>query len=81
MTVAIIVGFCVLLLILAFFLPRLSHRVQRGGDKTLAVGQRAGGKAAPGPLGRLWSKTFGYQRKAVNKSGETGRRARGRTPV
>jgi hypothetical protein len=80
MTIAIIVGFCVLLLILAFLLPRLSRPVQRGGDRTLAVGQRAGGKA-PGPIGRLFSKAFGFQRRAVSKSGSTGRRARGRTPV
>ena len=81
MTVAIIVGFCVLLLILAFLVPRLSRPVQRGGDKTLSVGQRAGSKAAPGPLGRWWSKAFGWQRRAVSKSGNTGRRARRRSPM
>ena len=80
MTVAIVIGFCVLLLVLAFLVPRLSRPVERGGDRTLAVGQRAGGKA-PGPIGRMLSKGFGFQRKAVNKSGSTGRRARGRSPL
>ena len=80
MTIAIVVGFCVLLLVLAFLVPRLSRPVERGGDRTLAVGQRAGGKA-PGPIGRLISRGFGAQRKAVNKSGSSGRKARGRTPL
>ena len=47
MTIAIIVVVCIILAILAFLLPRLSHGPQRGVDKTLSVGQRAGG-SAPG---------------------------------
>ena len=80
MTIAIIVGVCIVLLVLAFLLPRLSRGPQRGVDRTLGVGQRAGGKA-PGPLGRLFSKSFGTSRKATNKSASTGRRARGKTPL
>jgi len=80
MTIAIIVGVCIVLLVLAFLLPRLSSGPQRGVDRTLGVGQRAGGKA-PGPLGRLFSKSFGTSRKATNKSASTGRRARGKTPL
>ena len=53
---------------LAFLLPRLSRPVQNAGDRTLGVGQRAGGKA-PGLIGRLFSKSFGTSRRAVNKSG------------
>jgi hypothetical protein len=80
MYIAIIVGVCLVLLVLAFLLPRLSSGPQRGVDRTLGVGQRAGGKA-PGPIGRLFSKSFGSSRKATNKSASTGRRARGKLPL
>ncbi|MEA2331252.1 MAG: hypothetical protein QOH58_1390 [Thermoleophilaceae bacterium] len=80
MTIAIIVGVCILLLILGFLVPRLSHGPQRGVDRTLGLGQRAGGQA-PGILGRLFSKSFGTSRKAANKSASTGRRGRGKLPL
>lgn len=80
MTILVIVAVCIVLLVLAFLLPRLSIWPQQGVDKTLGVGQRAGGKA-PGPLGKLFSKMFGTSRKATNKSASTGRKARGKTPV
>jgi len=80
MTIAIIVAVCVVLLVLAFLMPRLSAGPQRGVDGTLGAGQRAGGKA-PGLLGRLFSKSFGTSRKATNKSASTGRRARGKMPL
>jgi hypothetical protein len=80
MTIAIIVALCVILLILGFLVPRLSRGPQRGVDRTLGVGQRAGGKA-PGPIGRLFSTAFGTSRKATNKSASTGRRARGKMPL
>jgi Family of unknown function (DUF6411) len=80
MTIAIIVGICVLLLVLGFLVPRLSRGPQRGVDSTLGVGQRAGGKA-PGPLGRLFSKSFGRSRKATNRSASTGRKGRGKLPL
>ena len=80
MTIAAIAGACVLLLVLAFLVPRLSRGPQRGVDRTLGVGQRAGGKA-PGPIGRLFSKSFGTSRRATNKSAEAGRRGRGKLPV
>ena len=80
MTIAAIVAVCVVLLVLAFLVPRLSRGPQRGVDGTLGVGQRAGGKA-PGPLGRLFSKSFGTSRKATNKSASTGRKARGKLPL
>jgi hypothetical protein len=38
--------------------------------------ERTGGKA-PGPIGTLFSKSFGTSRKATNKSASTGRKARG----
>jgi hypothetical protein len=80
MTIAIIVAVCVVLLVLAFLMPRLSNHPQRGVDKTLGVGQRAGGKA-PGPIGRLFSKSFGTSRKATNKSASKGRETRGKLPL
>jgi hypothetical protein len=80
MTIAVIVGICVVLLILGFLLPRLSRHPQRGVDRTLGVGQRAGGKA-PGPLGRLFQKAFGTSRNATNKSAATGRRGREKLPL
>ena len=80
MVVGGIIAFCVLILILAFLLPRLSRPVQSAGDRTLGTFQRAGG-TAPGPLGRLFSKSFGKSRQAVAKSGSAGRRGRGKMPV
>ncbi len=80
MTIGIIIAVCIILLILAFLLPRLSRHPQRGVDRTLGVGQQAGGKA-PGPIGRLFSKSFGMSRRATNKSAETGRKGRGKMPL
>jgi len=78
--IGIVAGVCVLLLILAFLVPRLSRGPQKGVDRTLGVGQRAGGKA-PGPIGKLLSKPFSSSRKATNKSASAGRKGRGKTPV
>ena len=80
MTIAIIVVVCIVLAILAFLLPKLSRHPQRGVDKTLSVGQRAGG-SAPGPLGRLFQKPFSSSRKATNKSASKGREARDKMPL
>jgi hypothetical protein len=79
MTLAIIIGICVLLLILGFLVPRLSRGPQRGVDRTLGVGQRAGGRA-PGVFGRLFSKSFGTSRRATNKSASAGRSGRRKLP-
>lgn len=80
MVIAAIVGICVLLLVLAFLLPRLSRHPQRGVNRALGEGARAGGKA-PGPLGRLLRKPFDKSNRAANKSASTGRRARGKLPL
>jgi Family of unknown function (DUF6411) len=80
MTVAVIVVVCLVLLVLAFLLPRLSRYPQRGVDRTLGAGQSAGGKA-PGPLGRLLQKGFGTSRRATNKSASAGRRGREKLPL
>ena len=79
MTIAVIAGVCVLLLVLGFLVPRLSNHAHRGADKPMAVGQRAGGKA-PGPIGRLFSKSFGSSRRAASKSHSTGQKARSKLP-
>ncbi|HEX2084915.1 MAG TPA: DUF6411 family protein [Solirubrobacteraceae bacterium] len=80
MTIAIVAGFCVLLLVLAFLAPRLSRHVERGGQAPLGLGRRAGGKA-PGPLGRLLRKPFESGQRAISKSGSAGRRGRGKLPL
>jgi hypothetical protein len=79
MTVLVIVGVCILLLILGFLAPRLSHKPQRGVDRTLTAGQRGASKA-PGPLGRLLQKPFSSSRKAADRSASTGRRGRSKLP-
>jgi len=80
MTIAIIAGFCVLLLVLAFLAPKLSTYFERAGDKPLSLGQRAGSEA-PGRLGRWLQKPFSSGRKAVHKSGSTGRKERAKSPL
>lgn len=79
MVIGIVVGICVLLLILGFLVPRLSNHAKRGTDKGFSLGQRAGGKA-PGPIGRLLSKSFGKSRRATDKSHAAGKRARSKAP-
>lgn len=80
MTIVVIAGICVVLLILAFLVPRLSHGPQRGVDRTLGAGQ-SGASKAPGFLGRLLQKPFGHSRKATNKSASKGREARRKAPL
>ncbi|MDX2524335.1 DUF6411 family protein [Streptomyces europaeiscabiei] len=79
MIVAAVVGVCVVLAVLAFFVPRLSRHPERGTQRSLGAGSRAGGKA-PGVLGRLLSKPFRTSSRAVSRSGSAGRRTRGRMP-
>ena len=80
MTIVVIAVVCVVLLVLAFLLPRLSHGPQKGVDRSLGAGQRAGAKA-PGFLGRLLQKPFSSSRKATNKSASLGRRGRDKAPL
>jgi hypothetical protein len=80
MLIALIVAVCVVLLVLAFLLPRLSSHPQRGVDRTLGAGQSAA-SAAPGFLGRWLQKPFGSSRRATNRSASAGRRARGKMPL
>jgi hypothetical protein len=79
MTIAAIIVFCVLLLILAFLLPRLSHGPERAGSRAAGAPTKATGKA-PGRLGEWLSKPFRSSQKAIHKSGSTGRKGRGKMP-
>jgi hypothetical protein len=80
MIIAIVAGFCVLILILAFVAPRISRHPERGGQKVLGLGGRGAGKA-PGPIGRFARKPFDSSQKAVSKSGSTGRKGRSKLPL
>jgi hypothetical protein len=80
MTIAVVVAICIVLLILAFLAPRLSRHPERATHKAFGTGARAGGKA-PGPLGKLLSKSFSTSSRAAGKSASTGRRGRGKMPM
>jgi hypothetical protein len=79
MAIAAVIAVCVVLAVLAFLVPRLSRHPERGTQRTLGAGARAGGKA-PGFLGRIFSKPFHSSSRAVSRSGSAGRRTRGRLP-
>ena len=79
MTIAIVAAFCVVLLILAFLLPRLSHGPERGGSRVAGAPTKATSKA-PGKLGEWLSKPFRTSQKAIHKSGSTGRKGRSKMP-
>jgi hypothetical protein len=74
-TIAIIIGVCVVLLVLAFLLPRFSWYPQRGVDRTLEAGRR-GASQAPGKSGDLLQKPFSSAERAVDKSAAAGRKGR-----
>jgi hypothetical protein len=79
MLVAAIIVICVVLLVLAFLLPRFSWLPQRGVDKGLGAGQRTAGKA-PGPLGRWLQRPVRTAREAADESASAGRRGRRKLP-
>jgi hypothetical protein len=80
MTIAAIAAFCVLLLVLAFLAPRLSHGPERGGAKVAGAPTKATSKA-PGKLGTWLSKPFRSGQKAIHKSGSAGRKGRSKMPL
>jgi hypothetical protein len=80
MVIGAVIGFCILILILAFLAPRLSRHPERGGQKVLGLGSRGASKA-PGKLGRWFSKPFNTSQRAVSKSGAAGRRGRSKMPL
>jgi hypothetical protein len=75
MLIGAIIGFCILLVILAFLFPRLSRYPERGGQKVVGTGGRAASHA-PGKLGRWLSKPFSTSSNAISKSASAGRRGR-----
>ncbi len=79
MTIAIIIAFCVVLLILAFLFPRLSRHPERGGRKVAGAPTKATGRA-PGRLGDWLSKPFRTSQRAITKSGSSGRKGRSKLP-
>lgn len=79
MLIGAVIAICILLAILGFLVPRLSNHARRGSDKGFAMGQRAGSKA-PGPIGRLLSKSFGKSQRAADKSHSAGKGAREKLP-
>ena len=80
MLVAGIIVFCVLLLVLAFLLPRLSRHPERAGRGAMNLGAR-GASQAPGRLGYWLQKPFSKAGRAITKSGSAGRRGRGKLPL
>ena len=80
MTIVAVAVFCVLLLILAFLLPRLSRGPERGGSKVAGAPTKVTGKA-PGKLGQWLSKPFRSSQKAIHKSGSAGRKGRSKMPL
>ncbi|HET7121516.1 MAG TPA: DUF6411 family protein [Solirubrobacterales bacterium] len=78
MLIAVVIGICVLLA-LGFLVPSLSNHARRGSDKGFSIGQRTGSKA-PGPIGRLLSKSFGKSQQAADKSHSAGKTARDKLP-
>ena len=79
MVIAAVIGICVLILVIAFVVPRLSHHAERGGKKPFGLGSRAGSKA-PGKAGELASKPFHKAQEAIGKSGSKGREGRSKAP-
>jgi hypothetical protein len=77
--IGVVIAICILLAILGFLVPRLSNHARRGTDKGFSKGQRAGSKA-PGPIGRLLSKSFGKSQQAADKSHSAGKSAREKMP-
>ena len=79
MTILAVVAFCLVLLVLAFLFPRLSHHPERGGKKVAGLGGRGASKA-PGKLGTWLAKPFHSASKWIGKSGRAGRRGRDKAP-
>ena len=79
MIIAAVAAFCVLILILAFLLPRLSRGPERGGQTVVGAPTKVTDKA-PGKLGKWMSKPFRSSQKAIGKSGSSGRKGRSKMP-
>ena len=79
MVIGIVIAFCVVLLVLAFLLPRMSRHVERGGKAPFHAGSR-GARKTPG-IGHVLAKPFESATKWMSRSGSAGRRGRSKTPL
>lgn len=79
MIIAAVIGFCLLICVLAFLAPRLSRGPERAGRGAMSAGSRGASKA-PGKLGHWLAKPFQTSSKAVTRSGSAGRRGRSKLP-
>jgi hypothetical protein len=79
MTIALVIGICLLLALLAFVAPRLSRYPQRGVQRTYGAGGNVAGKA-PGRVGRWLRKPFDSASRWSGRSASAGRRERGKLP-
>ena len=79
MVIAAVIGICVLVLIIAFLVPRLSGHAERGGKKPFSLGSRGASKA-PGKAGEVAAKPFQKAQEAIGKSGSKGREGRAKAP-
>jgi Family of unknown function (DUF6411) len=73
MIIGVVIAICIVLLILAFLVPRLSRYPERGVERTYGAGGNVAGKA-PGPLGRWLRKPFDSASRATAKSAGTRRK-------
>ncbi len=80
MLIAGVIALCIVILILAFLFPRLSHHPERGSQKVIGLGGRGASKA-PGPLGRWFRKPFAPRRRPSPRAAATGRKGRGKMPL
>ena len=81
MLIAGVIALCIVILILAFLFPKLSHHPQRGSQKAIGLGGRGASKA-PGKLGQWLGKPFSTSNKAVCKSGvRPAVKGRGKLPL
>ena len=79
MIIAGVIALCIVILILAFLAPRLSQHPQRGSQKVDRA-RRPRCEQGPRPARPLVRKPFQTSNKAVSKSGDAGRKGRGKMP-
>jgi hypothetical protein len=79
MLLGIVIAVCVLLAVLAFVAPRLSHHAERGAKAPAHAGSR-GARKAPG-IGHWLAKPFESASKWMGRSARGGRKGRGKLPM
>ncbi|MBJ7330099.1 MAG: hypothetical protein JHC95_09400 [Solirubrobacteraceae bacterium] len=80
MVIAAVIAICIVLLVLAFLLPRLSRHPENATHKAFGTGGRVAG-LAPGKLGTWLAKPFHNSSKAAGKSADAGRKGRDKLPL